>query len=315
VGIGDTLARAREHAGLSVAEVSARTRIRETLISAIEHDDFGSCGGDFYVRGHIRAIATVLGIDSQALISEYDAAHPPASPMTLEDLPSPPQRRRRIPHWTWLGMVVLLGVIGMAAYQLAAGASGRPAPVAMRTVSTHHPSPAPPSPSPASSAAAPTPAPSPTATAVTQLTPVSAAAYGPSGTADGDNPQNASLALSGNPATPWHTSWYTTPQFGNLQSGTGLLVDLGHTFTITGAAIQLGNTSGADLQLRAGTSESSLATVASSSGAGGLLHIRLTAPVPARYLLIWFTLLPPDGAGTYQADISRVTVTALREKF
>src|SRR5215471_4826241 len=47
------------------------------------------------------------------------------------------------------------------------------------------------------------------------LAPVSAAAMGPEGLSSGDDPQNARLALAGNPATPWHTNWYTTAHFGN----------------------------------------------------------------------------------------------------
>jgi cytoskeletal protein RodZ len=313
VSIGETLAQARDHAGLTVAEVSARTRIRESLIRSIEQDEFDACGGNFYARGHIRAIATAVGIDSQTLISEYDAVHPSARPATLDDLPGqPPPRGKRGPSWMWLGVVVLLAVIGVVAYRLA---SGSPKPVstpsAARAATTRRESGAA---RPAQTPPAPRlarPQPSPTAVPVTELTPASAVAFGPAGTADGDNPQNASLALSGDPATPWNTNWYTTARFGNLQDGTGLLLDLGRTVTITGAAIRLGNIPGADLQLRAGTSVSNLATVASYTGAGGLIRLRLASHVPARYLLIWFTLLPPDAAGTYQADVSGVTVTAI----
>ena len=59
--IGETLAQARHQAGLTVAEVSQQTRIRETLIRNIEEDDYSELGGDFYARGHIRAIAKVVG--------------------------------------------------------------------------------------------------------------------------------------------------------------------------------------------------------------------------------------------------------------
>jgi len=59
VPIGETLAEARHEAGLTVAQVSARTRIRETIIRGIEHDDYAACGGDFYARGNIRSIAKV----------------------------------------------------------------------------------------------------------------------------------------------------------------------------------------------------------------------------------------------------------------
>src|SRR5215468_1484659 len=102
VSIGGTLADARQRAGLTVAEVSTRTRIGQGLIRAIEQDEFGACGGDFYARGHIRAIATAVGANPQPLISEYDTDHPYGSPVTLEELlkrqpprtPRGPRRKR-----------------------------------------------------------------------------------------------------------------------------------------------------------------------------------------------------------------------------
>ena len=75
MSIGDTLADARRQAGLTVTQVADRTRIRETIIRGIEQDDFSACGGDFYTRGHIRSIASVVGIDPVPLIREYDEAH------------------------------------------------------------------------------------------------------------------------------------------------------------------------------------------------------------------------------------------------
>src|SRR5215469_4241695 len=82
MSIGETLAQARRWAGLSVTEVSQRTRIRETLVKDIERDDYSGCGGDFYTRGHIRAIARAVGADPEPLIDEYDAARrpPPEEP-------------------------------------------------------------------------------------------------------------------------------------------------------------------------------------------------------------------------------------------
>ncbi len=73
--IGETLAEARQQAGLTIAQVSERTRIREAIIRGIEDDDYSACGGDFYARGNIRSIAKVVGADSEPLIREYDALH------------------------------------------------------------------------------------------------------------------------------------------------------------------------------------------------------------------------------------------------
>ena len=53
MSIGETLAAARLAAGLTTAQVAETTRIRRTLIEAIEADDYRLCGGDVYARGHI----------------------------------------------------------------------------------------------------------------------------------------------------------------------------------------------------------------------------------------------------------------------
>jgi transcriptional regulator with XRE-family HTH domain len=74
VTVGESLTRARHQAGLSIDELSERTRIRETVIRSIEHDEYEACGGDIYVRGYVRAIAGAVGIDAQPLIRQYDQA-------------------------------------------------------------------------------------------------------------------------------------------------------------------------------------------------------------------------------------------------
>ena len=58
------------------------------------------------------------------------------------------------------------------------------------------------------------------------LQPASAQAFDPYGGGQGDNSQLAPLAIDHDPATAWHTEWYTTPRFGNLKPGTGLLLNM-----------------------------------------------------------------------------------------
>ena len=138
MSIGETLAAARQEAGLTVTQVSQQTRIRETIIRAIEQDDFASCGGDFYARGHIRSIAAVVGTDPVPLIREYDQEHP-ASGMRAAEIfePATPIKIRE-PRPFGLGkvlIVVLLAVIGFAAYHLVStGGGSHPSASA-----THHP--------------------------------------------------------------------------------------------------------------------------------------------------------------------------------
>jgi hypothetical protein len=145
------------------------------------------------------------------------------------------------------------------------------------------------------------------------LIPVSAAAFDPYGS--GQNDRLARLAIDASAATAWHTQWYTTARFGNLKPGTGLLIDLGRPRTITSARIKLGSRAGADFQLRVGAAATSLARlrqVAHATGAGGRVAVRLAAPARGRYVLIWFTKLPPDGSGAFEASVYNVRLQDAR---
>ena len=72
VSIGSDLKSAREAAGLTLDEVAARTKLRTTLVAAIERDDFSLCGGEVYARGHIRVLANLYRIDSTYLVQLFD---------------------------------------------------------------------------------------------------------------------------------------------------------------------------------------------------------------------------------------------------
>lgn len=137
----------------------------------------------------------------------------------------------------------------------------------------------------------------------------SVAAFGPEGIADGDNPSLASRILAVGTDQPWYSQWYATPEFGDLRSGTGLLLDMGETVTVTDVRLVLGSAPGADVQLRMGNTPSlDMPSVARASDAGGAVQLTATAPVKGRYVLIWFTQLPPDGQGHYQARVYNATV-------
>ena len=141
MSIGDTLARARQDAGLSITQVSQRTRIRETIIRGIEDDDFSPCGGDFYARGHIRSVAKAVGVDPGPLIQEYDEAHGGLGPVSAAEVFEPATpikiRERRPPNWSAAMALAVVAVIVYAVVHAfvgtshhvsnAAAESGRPA--------------------------------------------------------------------------------------------------------------------------------------------------------------------------------------------
>jgi cytoskeletal protein RodZ len=332
VSIGATLAAARRRSGLTLSEVSERAGVTEPIIRGIEQDDYAACGGDSIARAHIRAIAGAVGEDPVPLMDEYDerwgsagdgAGFPaddgavlPGMVTTLTEVfppvrPARTRERRRV-RWSAGLAVLVLAVLGVASYEFVAGVGRAHHAAAATTPRPVHVASQPaalPSVTPSAQVTSAQPTPSPTPVAVRTLAPASVTAFGPAGTADGDNPQTAARALSADPATPWVSDWYATADL-NGQGGTGLLVDMGRTVTITSVRLSLAGRPGADLQVRAGGGPvlSDLRSVARSSGVGGTIRLSLTTPVQARYLLIWFTLLPRDTLGTYQASVYDITV-------
>jgi len=392
VSVGEALAEARSRAGLSVDELSERTRIRTAVIRCIERDDYDVCGGDVFVRGYVRALAGAVGIDARPLIREYNRAHaessgeanvthvarisdqvPPSDPgvtaaglpaapaadpdvtaadlpvidgeigataadfalfpagpdvtvddlpvvsedpaPTVSDLPVIPAGRTRGRHpvaRVAVPAALVIAAAGVAAGLAATSHSGPPGKSA--TAFSQHTSHAA-SPAAAPATAAPTqPAsstPSPAPVPVTSLPIASASAFGPEGLSDGDNPQVAMYAIRSGSPSPWLSQWYATADFGNLKQGTGLLIDMGRQVTATSMRIDLAGYRGADLQVRVGDSAdsvSSMRVAARAHDAGGTVRLVFSDPQHVRYLLIWFTQLPPNGAGQYQAAVYHVVV-------
>ncbi|WP_406089103.1 helix-turn-helix domain-containing protein [Kitasatospora purpeofusca] len=126
--IGRVLSVARIDAGLTVDQVSSATRVRVPIVHAIEEDDFGRCGGDFYARGHIRAIAQLVRVDGEALVARYDAAHggSPASKRPTELIESGPIKvpGRGRPNWTAAMVAAIVAVVGVIGFNLVSGKSG-----------------------------------------------------------------------------------------------------------------------------------------------------------------------------------------------
>lgn len=119
MSIGETLAAARDAAGLTVEDVSRETRVRSTLVRAIERDDFSLCGGDVYARGHIRNIANLVGVDPRPLLAEFDKQHgggpvPVERPVPTFDPEVAQRAERSRPNWA-AAMAAALAVISVIA--------------------------------------------------------------------------------------------------------------------------------------------------------------------------------------------------------
>jgi len=155
------------------------------------------------------------------------------------------------------------------------------------------------------------------------LTPVSAHGFDPLDT-QGDpfdeNDAAAGYAVDKNPATSWQSQYYLgNPVFGGLKAGSGLIVDMGRPVRLRSVTVTFGSAPGADVAIKVGNDDTLAAatlptftTVAAADGIGGSHIFRTAKSLRGRYVLIWFTRLPPAGPSRFQAQIFNVVVRGWR---
>jgi cytoskeletal protein RodZ len=131
------ITQARKSAGLSIDDLSASTNIRSSLLREMESDSFHNCGGETYARGHIRNIATKLGVDPQIFIAafEEEQMHPDRSMKDLlveNSVMRQPEEARKV-SWKVLATISVasLFVVGLAQIIISNTATVEiPAPIA-----------------------------------------------------------------------------------------------------------------------------------------------------------------------------------------
>jgi hypothetical protein len=140
---------------------------------------------------------------------------------------------------------------------------------------------------------------------------------------------NSNFAIDNDPTTAWQTQFYlNNPAFGGLKTGSGLLLNMGHSVRVSSVTVMFGPTAGANVQIRVGSpgtpqppsSESgqadvtfanALPTVAQQFNVpGGSTTFRVSGQARGQYVLIWFTKLPPMAgqSSQFQAEIFNVVV-------
>ena len=222
----------------------------------------------------------------------YPAARPRGGHGAGSGNRRPPSGERSTAMRAMVGVVVVLvlAAIGVTGWALSHG--------------THHSTSTPPPSRPATTA--------PAATSVL-LKPVSASSYEMSGT---DDPSGVQYAIDSSASTAWHTDYYFgEPTFGNLKTGTGLLLDMGRQVRLSQVAVQFGTSCCTHVEIEIGNSASTAAMntfteVQSSTTAQGITTFNVTSKTAGRYVLIWLTDLPPKAgdSGQYESLIYNITM-------
>jgi cytoskeleton protein RodZ len=82
MSLGALIAKSRTDARLTVEDLSKLTNIPATLLRDMENNNFAKCGGETYARGHLRNIATKIGIDERIFLDLFESeVTAPAKPI------------------------------------------------------------------------------------------------------------------------------------------------------------------------------------------------------------------------------------------
>ena len=119
MSVGTSLSEVRKAAGLSTSELSNRTRIPESVIEDLERDNFNTCGGAAYARGHIRNIARICGVDAEVILSQFESQTIPLNKSIrelLNDTNATTAKKVRKPI-SWKGLTgVAAGVVALLVF-------------------------------------------------------------------------------------------------------------------------------------------------------------------------------------------------------
>jgi serine/threonine protein kinase len=158
----------------------------------------------------------------------------------------------------------------------------------------------------------------PAAAAGTVLKPVKAVTFNILGTDNEDGP-DAGKAIDSSDSTFWHTDSYQKyPAFGNLKTGTGLLLDMGQQVSLSQVQVLVGTIGATTAEIYLGNSAAKSSTarqnftlVGQKTTGTGTLTYKVSSKATGRYVLVWLTgNLPanPDQPGQYQGRIYNIAV-------
>ena len=146
MSLGALIIKTRTDARLTVEDLSKLTNIPVTLLRDMENNNFAKCGGETYARGHLRNIATKVGIDERIFLDLFESeVTAPAKPirelLNENNVTMPYQEPKRI-SWKILAAGSAAALILFAGAQIFFLDSENPAELEVITTASVPPSPA-----------------------------------------------------------------------------------------------------------------------------------------------------------------------------
>ena len=139
--------------------------------------------------------------------------------------------------------------------------------------------------------------------------------FDPEGSDGGENPEGVQDAIDGKSDTYWLTSkYYGQPNFGNLKSGVGLILDLGKQQQVSEVKVDFMGKTSVDFRAApksaTGMPNSLKGFNKVTSGSGEEVALKAKKPVTTQYVLVWLTELPLTENGDYRGRVTEIEVSS-----
>ena len=136
ISAGEQLRRAREAAGMSVAEVAERQHLRPSIIQAIESGDYQQIDSELFLKGYVRAYAGQVGLAPDVVIAQLDQELEPVrreremaeEENPLQDIERRKRRKKRVARL--IGFLLILGFLAYVGLRVLAPTDSTPEQVA-----------------------------------------------------------------------------------------------------------------------------------------------------------------------------------------
>lgn len=132
---------------------------------------------------------------------------------------------------------------------------------------------------------------------------------------EAENPDDANLAIDGDPETGWRTTTYfNRPELGGLKDGVGLVVDLGDVREVSQVRLTFGgDPTSVELYGAPGRTSppdglSGLTRLSSLTANGTNARANLDEGAETRFLVLWLTAVPEVSAGKFQGEVREIVV-------
>ncbi|NKC17513.1 DUF4115 domain-containing protein [Pseudoalteromonas sp. S4498] len=114
--LGQTLATARQNAGISFAEIESRLKMTHAQLTKLEQDDYQGLGPETFVRGYIKNYAALLGLNPAEVLAKYQSPELPPQKKRMQSFSRRTHKEAHDNRLMMVSYIVLAIVLGSSAF-------------------------------------------------------------------------------------------------------------------------------------------------------------------------------------------------------